>query len=341
MNPSTRLRPMLAETGRPMGRAGLKLSPIGLGCMGMSDFYGSADSRDDARSIDTIHAALDAGVTFFNTGDLYGSGHNELLLGRALAGRRDQAVISVKTGVLRGPSGQFLGLDCRPASIKHFAAFSLRRLGVEVIDLYQAERVDPAVPLEDTVGAIADLIREGKVRHLGVSEVNAAQLRRAHAVHPVTALEIEYSLGSRGIEDEILPAARELGIGVVAYGALSRGLLTGAVKGGFDARDFRAHLPRFQGENLQHNLAKVQRLQAIAAGLGCSAAQLAIAWVLDRGDDIVALVGTTRRERLLENLGALEVKLSDAVRQELGSVFAPGALAGTRYPAEQMGSVAG
>lgn len=341
MNAPAVSRSMAADSQRVLGASGPKVAPIGLGCMGMSDFYGSAASRDDARSIDTIHAALDAGVSLFNTGDLYGSGHNEMLLGRALAGRRDRALISVKTGILRGPSGQFLGVDARPASIKNFCAMSLRRLGVEVIDIYQAARVDPAVPIEDTVGAIADLIREGKVRHLGVSELNAVQLRRAHAVHPVTALEIEYSLGSRSIEDDILPAARELGIGIVAYGALSRGLLTGAVRGGLDARDFRAHLPRFQGENLQHNLAKVQRLQAMAAALGCSAAQLAIAWVLDRGEDIVALVGTTRRERLLENLGALQVRLGDAERQELDTVFAPGALAGTRYPAEQMGSVAG
>ncbi len=333
-------RSMTVDSHRALGARGPKLSPIGLGCMGMSDFYGAPGSRDDARSIDTIHAALEAGVSLFNTGDLYGSGHNEMLLGRALAGRREQALISVKTGILRGPGGQFLGVDARPAAIKNFCAMSLRRLGVEVIDIYQAARADPAVPIEDTIGAIADLIREGKVRHVGVSELNAVQLRRAHAVHPVAALEIEYSLGSRGIEDEILPVARELGISIVAYGALSRGLLTGAVQGGFDARDFRAHLPRFQGENLQHNLVKVQRLQAMAAGLGYSAAQLAIAWVLDRGWDIVALVGTTRRERLLENLGALRLRLGDAERQELDTVFDPGALAGTRYPAEQMGSVA-
>lgn len=341
MNPSVQVQPTSVTAFRSLGSAGAKVSPIGLGCMGMSDFYGTASSRDDARSIDTIHAALDAGINFFNTGDLYGSGHNEMLLGRALAGRRGQALISVKTGVLRGPSGQFLGVDARPAAIKNFCAMSLRRLGVEAIDVYQVARVDPAVPLEDTVGAISDLIREGNVMHLGVSELNAAQLRRAHAVHPVTALEIEYSLGSRGIEEEILPTARELGIGIVVYGALSRGLLSGAVQGPFDARDFRAHLPRFQGENLEHNLAKVRRLQDIAQALGCSAAQLAIAWVLDRGEDIVALVGTTHPGRLLENLGALQVRLGAAERQELDAVFAAGALAGTRYPAEQMGGVAG
>jgi aryl-alcohol dehydrogenase-like predicted oxidoreductase len=325
---------------RRLGRNGPIVSAIGLGCMGMSDFYGAPETRDDARSVDTIHAALDAGVTLFNTGDLYGSGHNEMLLGRALGARRDRALISVKTGTMRAPSGQFLGLDSRPAAIKNFCAMSLRRLGVEAIDIYQAARVDPAVPIEDTVGAIADLIREGKVRWLGLSEADATQLRRANAVHPVAALEIEYSLASRDIEAQILPTARELGVGVVAYGALSRGLLGGKIDGSFDPRDFRAHLPRFQGDNLRHNLERVRSLQAIAAELGCSAAQLAIAWVLDRGDDVVALVGTTRRERLAENLGAASLRLDGSTRQALDALFAPGAIAGTRYAADQMRVVA-
>lgn len=326
---------------RSLGRFGPSVAALGLGCMGMSDFYGSAAERDDAQSIDTLHAALDAGVTLLNTGDLYGAGHNEMLLGRALAGRRSQAVLSVKTGVLRGPRGEFLGLDGRPASIKAFCAFSLKRLGVEVIDLYQPARVDPAVPVEDTVGAIADLIAAGHVRYLGVSEMNTAQLRRAHAVHPVAALEVEYSLGSREVEDSVLPVARELGIGIVAYGALSRGLLGGSVEHTPQAWDYRAHLPRFQGENLAHNLGKVAGLQALATGLGCTAAQLAIAWLLSRGDDLVPLVGTTRPHRLLENLKALDLALDDATRGELDRLFPPGALAGTRYPAEQMALVAG
>jgi aryl-alcohol dehydrogenase-like predicted oxidoreductase len=330
-------QPMLQ---RRLGSDGPKVSALGLGCMGMSDFYGSAATRDDARSIDTIHAALDAGVSLFNSGDFYGSGHNELLLGRALAGRRDRALVSVKCGVLRGPGGQFFGLDARPAAIKNFCAMSLRRLGVDHIDVYQAARVDPAVPIEDTVGAIADLIREGKVRWLGVSEANAEQLRRAHAVHPVTALEVEYSLASREIEATLLPAARELGIGIVAYGALSRGLLGGVAQGGCPPGDFRSHLPRFSGSNLAHNQALVRQLEVLAAEAGCSAAQVAFAWVLSRGDDVVALVGTTRRARLIDNLGALDVALSDDMKRQLDAVFAPGAFAGTRYPAEQMRIVA-
>jgi aryl-alcohol dehydrogenase-like predicted oxidoreductase len=325
---------------RTLGKDGLRVSAIGLGCMGMSDFYGSPATRDDARSLATIHSALDAGVTLFDTADFYGSGHNELLLGRALAGRREGVVVSVKFGVLRTPGGGFGGLDGRPASVKNFAAYSLRRLGLDVIDLYQPARVDPAVPLEDTIGAIADLVREGKVRCLAVSEIGAAQLRRAHAVHPVTALQIEYSLASRGIEAEILPAARELGVGIVAYSPLCRGLLSGALEGCFAPTDFRAHAPRFQGEKLAGNLAKAGELRAIAQSLGVTPSQLAIAWVLDRGKDIAALAGTTRPDRLRENLGALALRLTDAERAALDRAFGPAAIAGERYPAAQMGLVA-
>lgn len=325
---------------RTLGAQGLRASAIGLGCMGMSDLYGTAATRDDATSIATIHAALDAGITLFNTGDFYGSGHNELLLGRALAGRRERALISVKFGALRTPSGGFAGIDGRPASVKNFAAYSLRRLGVDVIDIYQPARVDPAVPLEETVGAVADLIKEGKVRYLGVSEMGAAQLRRAHAVHPVSALEIEYSLASRDIEAEILPVARKLGVGIVAYGVLSRGLLSGSVARNFAPSDFRAHAPRFRGEQLERNLAKVEELRTIAQRQGITPAQLAIAWVLDRGEDFVALVGTTRPDRLRENLGALAFRLSAADRAALDATFGPDAIVGERYPAVQMGLVA-
>lgn len=325
---------------RMLGNSGQKVSAVGLGLMGMSGAYGSKTAHDDQESIATIQAALEAGITLFNTGDFYGSGHNELLLRQGLAGQRDKAMISVKFGVMRSPSGGLTGLDGRPAAVKNFAAYSLKRLGVDTIDLYQPARVDPNVPLEDTIGAIAELIREDYVRYLGVSELNAEQLRQAHAVHPVTALEIEYSLATRVIEPEILPVARELGIGVVAYGVLSRGLLSGAMDPSFKPGDFRSHAPRFQGENLAHNLQKVEVLRSVAAGLGCTPAQVAIAWVLAQGEDIIPLIGTSKRDRLAENLGALEVKLSPAQLAELDRLFAPGSIAGERYNAQGMHNVA-
>jgi len=264
-----------------------------------------------------------------------------MLVGKALTGGpRDKVAISVKFGVLRTPTGMVGGLDGRPAAVKNFAAYSLRRLGVDVIDVYQAARVDPAVPLEDTIGAIADLIKDGKVRYLGVSEMNAEQLRRAHKVHPVTALEIEYSLATRFIENEILPVARELGVGIVAYGAMTRGLLTGTLDGKFAPTDFRAHNPRFQGANFAANMRKVEGLAAIAARLDATPAQLAIAWVMSRGDDIVTLVGTSKRSRLAENLKATALRLGADVLSELDQLFGHEGLAGERYDPQHMHIVA-
>ncbi|HEY0945786.1 MAG TPA: aldo/keto reductase [Opitutaceae bacterium] len=323
---------------RKIGRSGLESSALGLGCMGMSDLYAHSAARDDTESIATIQAAIDAGITFLDTGDFYGCGHNEMLIARALAGgeRRQQVCLSVKFGVLRTPQGGVSGIDGRPGAVKNFAAYSLRRLGVDVIDLYQPARLDPAVPLEDTIGAIAELIKEGKVRYLGVSELNSEQLRRAHRVHPVSAIEIEYSLATRFIEQDIMPTARELGIGIVAYGALSRGLLSGTLDGKFAPNDFRAHQPRFQGGNFARNMEKVEALKAIAGRLGVTPAQIAVAWVMSRGDDIVTLIGTSKRSRLAENLRAVDLRLDAAALSELEQVFAPGAMAGERYDAQGM-----
>ncbi|MFI6477264.1 aldo/keto reductase [Nonomuraea sp. NPDC050663] len=312
----------------------MQTSALGLGCMGMSDLYGPADENE---SIATIHAALDAGVTLLDTGDFYGMGHNEMLIAKALEGR-ERPQISVKFGGLRGPDGAWLGYDGRPIAVRNFVAYSLRRLRTDHIDVYRIARVDPEVPIEETVGAIADLVREGYVRHIGLSEVGAETIRRAHAVHPVSDLQIEYSLMSRGIEEEILPACRELGIGVTAYGVLSRGLLSGhwLPERELGAGDFRAHSPRFAGTNLERNLALVEALRTIADGKGVTVAQLAIAWVLGRGDDIVPLIGARRRDRLQEALGALDVSLTEADLAAIEAAVPAGSAAGDRYAPAQM-----
>jgi aryl-alcohol dehydrogenase-like predicted oxidoreductase len=320
---------------RKLGATGPTVSAIGLGCMGMSGMYGPSDR---AESIATIHAALDAGVTLLDTGDFYGMGHNEMLIREALAGRnRAQVLISVKFGALRDPAGGWSGYDSRPAAIKNFLAYSLQRLGVDYIDIYRPARLDPNVPIEDTIGTIADLIKAGYVRHVGLSEVGAATIRRARAVHPIADLQIEYSLISRGIEAEILPVCRELGIGITAYGVLSRGLISGHwSKAGAGERDFRSMSPRFQGENLRKNLALVEQLRSVANEIGASVAQVAIAWVAAQGTDIVPLVGARRRDRLTEALGALELRLSPEDLDALTRAMPIDAAAGERYPAAQL-----
>ncbi|MFC9126821.1 aldo/keto reductase [Streptomyces sp. NPDC057099] len=327
---------------RPLGTTGPQVSALGLGCMGMSALYGETDR---AESIATLHAALEAGVTLLDTGDFYGMGHNEMLIGEALraapAARREQAQVSVKFGGLRDPDGGWSGYDGRPAAVKNFAAYSLQRLGVDHIDVYRIARLDPDVPIEETVGAIAELVEKGYVRHIGLSEVGAETIRRAAATAPISDLQIEYSLISRGIEEEILPATRELGIGITAYGVLSRGLISGHFTADrqLGAGDFRAMSPRFQGENLRHNLDLVEALRKIAEQKGASVAQIAIAWVLSRGEDIVPLVGARRRDRLTEALGALDVTLDAADLTAIEEAVPAGAAAGERYPAAQMAHV--
>ncbi|OIK04539.1 aldo/keto reductase [Streptomyces monashensis] len=324
---------------RNLGTTGPTVSALGLGCMGMSALYGEADR---AESVATVHAALDAGVTLLDTGDFYAMGHNEMLIGEALrtapAALRAKALTSVKFGALRDPEGNWSGYDGRPAAVKNFAAYSLQRLGVDHIDVYRIARLDPDVPIEETVGAIAELIEKGYVRHIGLSEVGAETIRRAAATAPIADLQIEYSLISRGIEREILPTVRELGIAITAYGVLSRGLISGHFSRDrqLAPTDFRAHSPRFQGENLQHNLNLVEALRKIAEQKGATVAQTAIAWVLSRGDDIVPLVGARTRERLTESLGALDVTLDAADLAAIEEAVPADAAAGDRYPSAQM-----
>jgi aryl-alcohol dehydrogenase-like predicted oxidoreductase len=323
---------------RQLGTTGPRVAAMGLGCMGMSGMYGPSDR---AESIATIHAALEAGITLLDTGDFYGMGHNEMLIAEALKGRnRDQAVISVKFGAMRDPSGAWMGYDARPSAVKNFLAYSLKRLGVDTIDIYRPARLDAQVPIEDTIGAIADMVRAGYVRHIGLSEVGAETIRRAAAVHPICDLQIEYSLISRGIEDEILPACRELGIGVTAYGVLSRGLISGHWSNGKpEAGDFRAHSPRFQEGNVERNLALVEALRRVADAKGVTVAQIAIAWVAAQGEDIVPLIGARRRDRLTEALGAAEVALTPEDFAAIEAAVPKGAASGDRYPAAQMGQL--
>jgi aryl-alcohol dehydrogenase-like predicted oxidoreductase len=330
------------EKTRQLGSGGPPVSPIGLGAMGMSGMYGPAEEEE---SIATIHLALDAGINLLDTGDFYGMGHNELLISRALERRdalsgpeRDQVLISVKFGAQRGPDGSWLGYDARPAAVKTALAYTLNRLRVDHIDVYRPARLDQNVPIEETVGAIAEMVQAGYVRHIGLSEVGAETIRRAASVHPICDLQIEYSIISRGIERSILPACRELGIGITAYGILSRGLLSGHYSA--DAQpsggDIRHRMPRFQGENLRHNLELVAALEEIAREKDTTVSQLAIAWVLSRGEDIVPLIGARRRDQLEDAIGALDIELSADDLERIEDAVPPDAAAGSRYGEHQM-----
>ena len=314
-----------------LGRTGPQVSALGLGCMGMSGMYGPADR---AESIATIHAARDAGMTLIDTGDFYGMGHNETLIGEALKGvPRDSYQLSVKFGNLRGPDGAIIGNDSRPKSVKNFISYSLKRLGVDHLDIYRPSRLDDDTPIEDTIGAMAELVQAGYIRHIGLSEIGSATLRRAAAVHPICDLQIEYSLVTRGIEANVLPTARELGVGITAYGVLARGLIGGHFRPeAAQASDIRFRTPRFQGDNLEANLSLVDALRSLADAKGVSVAQIAIAWVLAQGADIVPVIGARRRDRLTEALGSLDVTLTSDDLAAIERAVPADAIKGGRYP---------
>jgi aryl-alcohol dehydrogenase-like predicted oxidoreductase len=323
---------------RELGRSGLRVSALGLGCMGMSEFYGTGD---DAESVGTIHRALDLGITFLDTADMYGVGRNEELIGRAIADRRDRVVLATKFGNVRGPGGEFKGVDGTPQYVRAACEASLRRLGIETIDLYYQHRVGPAVPIEETVGAMSELVTADKVRYLGLSEAAAATIRRAHDVHPIAALQTEYSLWTRDVETDILPTTRELGIGFVAYSPLGRGFLTGAFKKFEDLPqdDYRRNSPRFQGDNFAKNTALVDVVSEIARKRSATPSQIALGWLLSRGNDVVPIPGTKRVAYLEENAGAMEIALSASELATIDATFPHGVTAGTRYPAAGMAGV--